>query len=175
MNYEYKSGARKIAGKSAQEVGEELERIELKRGSVTASAIVEESEPEDATLHEAFEWCDEKAAHEYRLAQARRIPRVLQVVTEEDKRQPAYVHVPNVVADADSAEGTYMPVVTVVDRPDLFHLAYTEAQRRLTSAQRSLNELAEAARESAEPEQMALIMMAIQAIETAGEAMRKLH
>jgi hypothetical protein len=45
----------------------------------TASAILAAAKPEDSPLHPAFEWDDSEAAHQYRLHQAREIPRRLMV------------------------------------------------------------------------------------------------
>jgi hypothetical protein len=50
---------------------EELNRIQKKHGSLTPNVVVKESESENAVLHPIFEWNDTKAAHNYRVQQAR--------------------------------------------------------------------------------------------------------
>lgn len=80
--YEYKT-SRAVAGLEAQTVGEELERIREVRGELTPPVIVHESRPEEAVLHDAFEWNDVTAAHEYRLHQARNIVSTVTVIHED--------------------------------------------------------------------------------------------
>ena len=68
----------------AQVVGEELDRLEKKAGSLTAEAVVKAATPKRSVLHRCFEWDDKKAANEHRLSQARYILRSIEVVFEEN-------------------------------------------------------------------------------------------
>ena len=72
----------------AQDAGEELERINEKYGQTTASNVVDESRPEKAVLHEAFEWDDEVAAEEHRKTQARSLIKTVRVIHPEEGEQP---------------------------------------------------------------------------------------
>lgn len=74
MVYKFKPGY--SAGVPAQVAGEELDRIRRENGdTLTPGLVVDESRPEDAALHPAFEWDDPTAAEKYREDQARRIIR----------------------------------------------------------------------------------------------------
>tara|TARA_R100000458_G_C8277613_1_gene253206 strand:- start:3795 stop:4382 length:588 start_codon:yes stop_codon:yes gene_type:complete len=131
-NYQFKSG-HYVSGVGPQDAGEELERINNKYGKTTPADVVDESRPDDAVLHPAFEWDDEIAAEEHRKTQARQLIRAVRIVNPEKGEQPAYVHV-NVVK-------AYLPSHQVAASPDLFHDARNAAIRRLHEAQRSLDEL----------------------------------
>jgi hypothetical protein len=79
MVYEWKDGSRVKA--KAQEVGEELERIEYK----DAENVVEAARKSNGELHKCFEWNDAKAGQEYRKEQARYILRM--IVTEVESKE----------------------------------------------------------------------------------------
>lgn len=57
----------------AQTVGEKLEEVERKYGSVTSANFLNESRPEDSSTHSLFEWDDSIAAEEWRLHTAKKI------------------------------------------------------------------------------------------------------
>lgn len=141
--FAFRAGAR-VKKVKAQAAGEELVRIRAKHGAVTARNTVDESRPEDAPLHEAFEWDDEKAADEFRLQQARTIIRAVVDVTNPDiEPQAVYVHVRS--QDAESEHGTYEPITVVVREPDLFAAALGELKEKLAGAHRAIEELQSAA------------------------------
>lgn len=50
-----------------------------RHGSLTPAVVVEEATPEDAPLHNRFEWDDAVAGHKHRLDQARRLIRAVQI------------------------------------------------------------------------------------------------
>lgn len=81
MVYKWTSGARIRA--DAQTAGEVCQKLE-EQGRLTPNELVRVSAPEDAPLHNSFEWNDERAASLYRETQARYIIRSL-VVTRENK------------------------------------------------------------------------------------------
>lgn len=106
----------------------ELERIRKERG-LTATAVIEESRPETAPLHNEFEWNDETAANKFRLDQARHLIRDVLVVRAGEKPVPMFVHVKN-----DGNSGNYIPVTTLVQHTDMYDIAVQEAQLYLQSA-----------------------------------------
>lgn len=97
----------------AQEAGQELERIYQKHGQLEAKDIVDESRPEEATLHPCFEWCDPIAAELWREHQARGIVQCIVTDCEAKGGEPvevrAFVH----VAD------TYRPTSVALESPDM--------------------------------------------------------
>ena len=101
---------------SADDAGAEFERM-LKTGDLTAERIVDESRPEDAVLHNEFEWNDSIAAEKYRREQARTMLRCLIKVTDDRpptrafftidytyKRKGAYEPIEVIVADDQKAD-----------------------------------------------------------------------
>lgn len=71
----------------AQKVGEELEKIQERDGSVTPKAIVNAARPEGSILHEFFEWKDDVAAERYRERQAQDLIRLIVVEKETEPDQ----------------------------------------------------------------------------------------
>jgi hypothetical protein len=123
--YQYKTN-RSVAGLEAQTVGEELERIREVRGELTPPAIVHESQPETAVLHNTFEWNDVTAAYEYRLYQARNIVSTVTVVRENTEGNE--INVPGFVSisvasereenEQDTNRRQYLPVDEVISNQE---------------------------------------------------------
>lgn len=89
---------KKHHGVKAQIAGEEIDRIQQRDGVVTKETLLDESRPEEAPLHPAFEWDDTKAAEKYRLTQAKSIindivVEVIRTGEDEPKKVPAFVNV----------------------------------------------------------------------------------
>lgn len=64
----------------AQTAGEELQRIKRAHGLLHPATVVDESRPEEAPLHPAFEWRDPVAAEQWREHQASQLIRRVRVV-----------------------------------------------------------------------------------------------
>jgi hypothetical protein len=168
--YVFKDGSR-ISGVKPQVVGDELDRINNKHGALRPADIVDESRPDDAALHPAFEWNDEIAAEEWRIHTARNIIRSVQVITEENNHQTVYVNVKQ-----SNGERNYQPMSVVVNSPDLYAMAVYQFQQRINAAKESLAELENAANKSdADQMQLAAIKIAMQALATASDAVQSLH
>lgn len=65
---------------------EQLEAIRAssESGVLEAEDVVESARSADSPLHRFFEWDDAKAAHQHRLSQARRLIRMVTVVTKTE-------------------------------------------------------------------------------------------
>lgn len=74
MVYKWRSGRFRVP---AQIVGETIERL---GEDVTPQELVDVASHPDSMIHRAFEWDDTSAARKYRLAQASRMMRCLDVV-----------------------------------------------------------------------------------------------
>jgi hypothetical protein len=161
-----------LGGLEAQVVGEELERIRSEHGQLDAPVVVNEARPEDALLHGAFEWDDTKAGEEYRKSQARRLIRSVQVITPESgESRTVYVSVKKT-----DGERTYQPIDVVVQHADQYASAVMEAQSRINSARRALEDLRAAAGASEmNEERLATIHLAATALATAYSAVEALH
>ena len=116
----------------AQTAGDELERIYRERGSVSPSAVVDESRPESAPLHSCFEWNDAAAAEKYRETQASCIIRSIVTVCEGEQRTPietrAFVKA--------STDGGYRPISVVVDDAEQLDALLSTALRELEAFRR---------------------------------------
>ena len=109
---------------SAQTAGEELRRIYENKGCLEPKDVVDKSRPEDAPLHDCFEWDDEAAAEKYRGVQAGQIIRSVVVVQEEEQRPPVEVRA------FVNVQKTYRPIEVVVNSEEqmleLFNSALSE-------------------------------------------------
>ena len=83
MIYKWKTYNYKTSAEVAGSVCEELDRTV----GLTPENLVDASRPEDAPLHQEFEWNDELAAEEYRKTQARLLISNLSIVIEEQKQE----------------------------------------------------------------------------------------
>jgi hypothetical protein len=168
--YQFREGSR-FRGDAAA-VAAELERIRTECGALRSEVVVTEAEPDGAPLHPYFEWDDSAAAHSHRLMQARTLVRAVVVMVEGHPPASMYVHVsPDTVGAGD-----YQPLARIVTMPDRYLSALAEAQRELVSAQRRVSELLDVARTTGHKEgEVARIMLAVQALATANEAIIALH
>ena len=121
----------------ANVAGKELERIYKRYGKIEPSVLVEESRPEDAPLHDCFEWDDEKAAKLYRDSQARRLICNVVIVGEpkKDTYTRAIVHVCN----------EYKPLKVVLQSKDMTQELLRNALRELKCFEAKYRELSELA------------------------------
>lgn len=111
-------------------------------GPLTASRVVEAAADPGSPAHDRFEWDDARAAHEHRLATARKlIVSVRYVPSGASRSLPVFVHVP-----AARGEGEYAPVEIVVHQPERWELARREVLRQLDGARANLDDLDEALR-----------------------------
>jgi hypothetical protein len=174
--YHFRKGAR-ISGFTADEVGQELERIRKANGGKLATeTVVAEATPEDALLHNHFEWDDLKAGHEYRLIQARTLVKVVVVKHGasiagkfvEGEPRSKYVHVQS------EEGGYYQDLIVAVGNVDEYQAALRETTTRLTSAENAVNELKAAAARGKRKGDRVYINMAVDAIAAAKTAIGKI-
>ena len=108
MVYQWKSGARVSA--DPQIAGDICKRLEAE-GRLTAKELLEESRPENAPLHNAFEWNDGVAAENWREYQARHIINSLIVCPEKSEPVRGFFKISN-------AEKNYRAVETILQSSD---------------------------------------------------------
>ena len=170
MKYKW---SRNVAPISADVVGEELERIRAKDGQLKPNAVVDESRPADAPLHKAFEWDDGIAGEKYRVHQARNIIRAVRVVKEDIKGQevvtPQFVHV-----DKGQSDRYYQSAEIAVSNIDEFVLAVEELTRKVSGAQRALQDLQRLA-DGHSADTAALLACAASALATAQESISRVN
>lgn len=85
MVYKWKTGS--VIKADAQVAGEVCKKLEETDG-LTAPNLVNVSRPEDAPLHDYFEWNDAIAAELYREVEAGKIIRSIVVEVEDVKEEP---------------------------------------------------------------------------------------
>jgi len=109
--------------KEAQVVGEKLHELaEQNGGELETKSVLAEAKKRTSILHKYFEWSDTKAAHEYRMHQARHLIAVVvelrwdKGVEEEqksffsvskDRPSPVYITVDTVVQNKDYIDGLF--------------------------------------------------------------------
>ena len=104
-----------------------LRRLE-RGGKLEPESVVEAARAKSSPLHRHFEWSDTKAAHEYRLDQARRLIRVhVEMLPGASSPSPIFV---SLKRDRDEERGGYRRMVTVLSdaemRQELLDAAHQE-------------------------------------------------
>ena len=101
-------------------------------GEYTPEQIVEAARDKKSEIHRFFNWDDAKAAHLYRLDQARLMVRCLVVITDGGKTMPKAVHVKVDCGDGKTLR-TYMNVDKAKDDTDLWKSVVDEAFQGLVA------------------------------------------
>jgi hypothetical protein len=156
----------------AQAVGEELERIRQRDGTITVDAALDEARSVHSPLHPLCTWEDDIAAENWRRDEIRRAIRSIKVFTPEQEEYRAFVHCAN--ADPTS-QGYYQRVEVAVQNLDEYELVFKSAASRLGEAQRALAELKRVA-ELVKPEQTVrrnAVARADKALTKAGQELAK--
>lgn len=115
----------------AQAIGSILERIK-QTGPLTAEAVLEEAKNPRSPLHKYIEWDDSKAAHQYRLEQARKIIRSIEVVVEDAKGKSRQLRGYFNVRTSDGVK-SYQPLEFVFEDADLADQVINDAKQQLDS------------------------------------------
>lgn len=124
MVFEWKSGYRgKADANVAGSVIKELDDA----GNLNAKALVDVSRPEDAPLHNEFEWDDSIAAEKYREEQARYLIRHITIVTEDSEPVRAFFK----IAVKDSEPENYTSVIKIM----------SDAEARAALLKQAFNEM----------------------------------
>lgn len=142
--YRWKAGSN--VGVAAPIAADELARIkEANEGILRPSDVVNESRPEEAPLHPAFEWDDPKAADLYRQDQARRVIRSLTVVPAnrpDSTPTPVYLHVRQV---EDPRGQCYRSTAEILNNDELRDQLLADAMAQLQGWRKRFGNLSELA------------------------------
>lgn len=89
MDVFFKNNSKTLKGMTAEEVRDELVKIQAKSddGKLYASDVVDSAADKSSPLHDYFEWDDRKAAHHHRILQATRLIKILRIKSPETSRQ----------------------------------------------------------------------------------------
>lgn len=109
-----------------------LEALAHKHGGVLKpQVVVKAAEPEKSPLHHWFQWDDSKAAHEYRLEQARRLIQVSVTMMERPNSDPVIVRT-FVSLPSDRKDGGYRLLADVLSDKDQSREMLEDALAELT-------------------------------------------
>lgn len=128
-------------------------KLEARDGCVTAKALLQAARPKTASLHDEFEWDDSIAGEQFRLAQAGRILRHIDVVlrtttSSTGRAPPTYVEVttralPYVGATTLTPDGAFVNVQRMLKTPTLRTAWLDQAKAELASFRTKYSVLSE--------------------------------
>ncbi|MCB1771949.1 MAG: hypothetical protein KDJ31_19955 [Candidatus Competibacteraceae bacterium] len=152
---------------------DELERIRCENdGRLTPKAIVQESTPKEAVLHNEFEWRNGVAGNLWREHQARNIVKQIIVIDDKDKKEtrPAYVHVHIPDSDDGKPARYYQSVTVAVTRPDEWLVAMRELNMYLSGVERVIDQMKRLAGNQQDEGQALKIALVSEAVRTIRDA-----
>lgn len=145
MVYKFRPGSYIKA--DAQAAGEMCERL-ASENRLTAAELVEENRPEDAPLHNAFEWQDSIAAEEWRKQQARHIIASIVVVSESKppvrqffnivRSEPEYKSIDVIMKTVDETEKL---LAVALGELRTFRIKYAALSKKLAPVFDALDQL----------------------------------
>jgi len=131
--------------KNQREVREALESIrQAHDGILRAEDVVEAAADPDSPLHRHFQWDDGKAAHQYRLIQARNLITVYVEVLPGVSQEPVQVYV-SLAQDRQEVGGGYRRIRDVLADPDMRARLVDEALAEFERAKAKYGQLVELA------------------------------
>jgi len=147
MIYQFGETARRYSQSlDAQKIGERLEQLrQHNNGELIKTDIIEAARPESSPLHGAFTWDDTKAAHQFRLNEARQLVRAIVTMDDESGEEVrAFWPVRLLVTNEDDeprAERYYQSVKVISQHPQEYQSALKMALMELESAEITLQQL----------------------------------
>lgn len=140
MVYKYRATRYSIP---AQVAGEYLHELSEKENGVTAERVLDVSRPDDALLHEVFEWDDSVAAEAYRLRQSREFIGNIVVVQADSKPvEPVRAFI-SVTDTAHSERGVFKPVMQALNHEAERDIVLSNALRELNIFKEKYRRLSE--------------------------------
>lgn len=122
-------------------IAESLNKIEAKHGFVTPSAVVQEAADENSSLHKYFTWDDGKAAHGYRLWQAREL--IASVRVEVMGRQTDAFWSAKIQIEKDTDFQAYFSAHKVLSNKELYLQVLEQALNEFSYWQKKYKHLKE--------------------------------
>ena len=167
VRFVLRKGARS-GGVDVDVIGHMMQKIMDENSKITAELWVEYASDEESPVHNTLTWDDSKAAHLYRLAEARNLIRAV-MVERNDVPEQMFVHV-------DSDRG-YQSVSTVVQNADMYSLALIALRSQMADTKNAVDTLVDAAKThpQTDNERLARITMAVEALHVADSAIQSIH
>lgn len=123
-------------------VGQEIQDIENKKGSVTKQDLVDRAREKSNPMHDLFEWDDTVAAEKYRCKQAGDILCNLKIVVEGDGQQVSRAWV-NIEKVAPNCTARYVNVEVAMKDEGAKTTVFENALRELENFKRKYENLHE--------------------------------
>jgi len=138
-------------------VQQEVNSIYQENGNVRPTTLIERAKPKDSPIHDAFEWDNKKAGHEFRLIQARRWIRVSAPDIKNPEIKDRYVHIPSIsnpddVCGEREREGYYKPISILKRGSTEYELAHSYLLSKLNSAKEAYHEFRKVAEKENDPQ-----------------------
>lgn len=147
MVYDFNKNARIKSGVNPQAVGEEIEQLEV----VTPENIVLFAENDKTELHKCFTWEEHRAAHNWRLQEARLLVNALIVFEDGPNEEPVEVPVFESVIKGDRRQ--YVVVSQEITDDDIYEQIRGDVLSSISSLKNKLNQYAKYRKESSEKAQ----------------------
>lgn len=112
-------------------------------GDLTPTRLVDESRPEDAVLHDEFDWDDEIAADKWREAQAGHIIRSLIIKPEKEDSTPREPVRAFFRVGTGQEDKSYQPTSLILHREEMRQSLLEQAKSELLAFQRKFSTLSE--------------------------------
>jgi hypothetical protein len=112
------------------EVQNELVAIYERSGALNPEDVVTVARDKDSALHDCFQWDNSKAAHQFRLDQARRLIRVAVTVIPALSNTPVKQFV-SLSPLRGTEEGSYISTVDILSDEEKYDMAKRDAIRGL--------------------------------------------
>lgn len=136
---------------TADIIGNHLNKLYVRHGQIKPDIVVKDAKSDKSPIHTCFEWNDGKAAHEYRLYQARNLIRSV-VIKKEGATRDVYVPKFVSVKKEDSSEREYMEIQGMME----------DEYSRIQYLRQAYNELLNWKRKYADLEEFAAVFEAIE-------------
>lgn len=145
MVYKWKEGSHYSPEQfNPQVIGEHLDGLRAKRGTLTPSHVVEDARKKVSPTHKLFTWEDAEAAKQFRLSQARQLLRSITVVVNVQRDGQESELTSRAFVVVTKAEGrTYEPVLSVLKDDDQRTQLLRQAGHELTAFRKKYQQLDE--------------------------------
>lgn len=141
MVYQWKSGS--CIKANPQAVGEQMEMLAASESGLTAETLLEANKPEDAPLHNDYEWNDTKAAANWRFHQSRHFMNSLVTVHVDESSTDEQAEPLIVRAVFPTGQSHYEPLSAIVKEQSKYDKLLETAFRELQSFKKKYETLKE--------------------------------
>lgn len=141
MVYQWKSGS--CIKANPQAAGEQMEMLAASESGLTAETLLEASKPEDAPLHNDYEWNDTKAAVNWRFHQSRHFMISLVTVHVDESSTDEHAEPLIVRAVFPTGQSRYEPLTAIVKEQSKYDKLLETAFRELQSFKKKYETLKE--------------------------------